>query len=120
MKAGDLVTVTVPEQAAVDLATSFSYCKGSSKQNYLAEALPVELQGLNGLLVTIILRDGVDEIPIGAEFGVELAMLHNPESTRPSAPFNIQITDDRKNLVTLLTDDADRLTDFVMWATQPS
>ena len=67
-----------------------------------------------------MLRSGLSEIPAGAEFGIQIAMLHNPESTKPSEPFNVLITDERENLVTKLTDDADLLASFVMQATEPS
>ena len=61
--------------------------------------------GINSLMIRVELEDGLFEIPIGAEFGVQIAMLHNPESTRPSDPFHVQITDRNEKLVVAITED---------------
>jgi len=70
--------------------------------------------------VRLELRDGIDSIPVGEEFGVQLSMLENPESTKPSTPFHVSITDERKYLVTTITEDQSLLKTFVMQATQPA
>ena len=77
------------------------------------------LLGLNQIEVRIELADGVTEIPIGAEFGIELGTLSNPESTRPSDSFYVKITDSRDNLVSIITQDEALLANFVMRATVP-
>lgn len=117
---GDLLTLKVPEMAAKDLASSFESCKGSTEQAYLAESLNTALISINSLMIRVQMVSGISEIPIGAEFGVQIAMLQNPESTRPSDPFHVLITDDQENLVVKLTEDEELLTDFVMHATVPN
>jgi hypothetical protein len=61
------------------------------------------LEGINDIRITLNLADGLTEIPIGAEFGFQLAFLENPESTRPSDPFRVQIVDFREDLVVIST-----------------
>lgn len=117
---GDLLKLKVPEQAAVPLWRSFEQCKGSEKQTYLKESLNSSLLGLNFLTIRVELIEGVSEIPIGETFGVQISMLMNPESTKPSDPFSFTITDDRENLVVSITEDAAKLEAFVMHATKPA
>ena len=71
-------------------------------------------------MVTVSLQDGKTEIPIGAEFGFELSSLDNPESTKPSAPFDVKVTDYKENLVAELTEEEAKLAKFVMHATKPA
>lgn len=117
---GDLLTLKVPEQAARDLASTFQFCKGSTEQSYLKESLMTNLIGINFLEIRIELKEGLTEIPIDAEFGVQIAMLENPESTKPSHPFHLLIKDSRENLVTTITEKPELLKDFVMHATVPA
>lgn len=67
---GDLLTLMVPEQATKDLASTFEYCKGSTEQAYLTESLHTVLIGINNLMIRVQMHEGIDEIPIDAEFGV--------------------------------------------------
>ena len=100
------------------MASTFEHCKGSTEQTYLKESLQTNLIGINFLMIRVELNDGLTSIPIGAEFGVQIAMLENPESTKPSEPFHVSITDKDDNLVVKITDKPDLLTDFVMHATE--
>lgn len=59
----------------------------------MSDKLNGVLLGLDSIEVRISLKDGVTEIPIGAEFGFQITSLENPESTRPSDPFHVVITD---------------------------
>ena len=66
------------------------------------------------------MRDDRTEIPIGEEFGFNIANLINPQSTRPSEPFFVTISDSDERLIVELTQESALLEDFVMQATQPS
>ena len=118
--AGDLLNLDVPDQAAANLAQTFRQCIGSPAQTFLREEARVMLVGLNGITLTLDLADGLSEIPVGAEFGFQISFLKNPESTRPSDPFRVRITDDSESLIVGLTEEAASLERFVMHATTPA
>ena len=78
------------------------------------------LVGLDGIKVTLDLKDGVTEVPIGQEIGIRLEFLENPGSTKPSDPFQVVVRDIDENLIVEITKEAELLKDFVMHATSPA
>ena len=63
------------------------------------------------------MREDRTEIPIGEEFGFNIASLINPQSTRPSESFFVTISDSDERLIVELTQDGALLENFVMQAT---
>ena len=67
--AGDVLTLTAPEQSKSTLASTFRTCKGSDAQSYLREQLHSILIGIDGIKVTLDFEEGITEVPIGEEIG---------------------------------------------------
>ena len=78
------------------------------------------LIGLDGIQITLNLEPQYTQIPAQAQFGFKLSLLQNPESTKPSEPFYLNIKDYQSNLVTEITTKEDLLANFVMQSTQPA
>ena len=53
--------------------------------------------------MTLDLKDGITEVPIGAEIGFRLEFLENPGSTKPSDPFQVVVRDFDEKLIVEIT-----------------
>jgi len=122
LKDGDIITITLPQAAAKNIANSFEACEGGLGNKFLTHKLECVLINLNKLQITVRIKqekaagrrlaEAKTEIPAGSVIAFDIKDLINPGSTKPSEHFIFEVTDKNGYTIMKSSDDPAKLKDM--------